>query len=117
VPEVLSGQVMQWLLELYRKAYELVGISAMAAQAIKPAGLDSKPALRAYDDIQDSRFTRFGKRYETWHREVAEDWIELGREAHEEITKGGDKKGFVVKNAAKRWHRRDPMEGRQPAAR
>jgi hypothetical protein len=96
-PEVLSGQVMQWLLELYRKAYELVGISAMAAQAIKPAGLDSKPALRAYDDIQDSRFTRFGKRYETWHREVAEDWIELGREAHKQLTEGGDKKGFVVK--------------------
>lgn len=78
-PKVVSDEVIQWLLNLYGKAYELTGVSQMSAQGTKPAGVTSGVAIRSVDDLQDGRFARFGKRYETWHVKNAEQQIDCAR--------------------------------------
>lgn len=81
-PKTLEDQVLQWLVMIYEKAFELTGVSRLAAQNMKPAGLDSGAALRAYDDIQDARFTGFGKRWEQFHVNIAEQQISLARQLY-----------------------------------
>lgn len=55
----------------YQRAYELIGVSQMAAQSLKPAGVDSGIALRTYLDNQSKRFILFARAYETFHIDVA----------------------------------------------
>lgn len=47
------------------------GISELAAQSQKPAGLDSGEAIRQYDDIQSARFTALQKRYTDMYIDLA----------------------------------------------
>ena len=81
-PNVVSDQVLNWLISLYQKAYELTGVSQMAAQGNKPQGVTAGVAIRAVDDLQDGRIARFGRRYETWHIANAEQQIDLARELY-----------------------------------
>lgn len=91
-PEVLNPEVLNWLAQLYAKAYELTGVSQMASQGVKPAGLNSGAAIRSYDDLQDGRFSRFGVEFEDWHVRNAEQQIELARELYE----NGENLGVLV---------------------
>jgi hypothetical protein len=63
-PQAMSPEVYQHFENLYRKAYELTGISLLAATSQKPAGLNSGVALREYSDIQTERFALLEQRYE-----------------------------------------------------
>jgi hypothetical protein len=59
VPQELYGQLER----LVQYAYQQSGISALAATAQKPAGLNSGEAIRNYDDLQSDRFAALEKRY------------------------------------------------------
>lgn len=61
VPQELYAQLQR----LVEYAYQQSGISAMAAAAQKPAGLNSGEAIRNYDDIQSDRFAALVRRYDT----------------------------------------------------
>lgn len=64
---------------LYAKAYEIAGISQLSAQAMKPAGLDSGVALRAYNDQTSKRFLQFSRDDEECHVGLARKMIRTVR--------------------------------------
>lgn len=49
---------------LYRKAFEITGISQLSAQSVKPAGLNSGKAIREFVDNESERFQLTGQRFE-----------------------------------------------------
>jgi len=60
VPVELYGQLER----LVQYAYQQSGVSALAAAAQKPAGLNSGEAIRNYNDLQSDRFATLSKRYD-----------------------------------------------------
>ena len=68
---------------LYQRAYEISGVSQLAAQSLKPAGLDSGKALREFNDIETERFMSVGKRYEKAFMEAAEIIIDMAKDLYE----------------------------------
>ena len=65
---------------LYKRAYELTGISMLSAASKKPAGVDSKVALRELTDTESSRFAPVGQRFERMHIDIARLFVEVGKE-------------------------------------
>lgn len=87
VPTAMSAEVYNHLENLYRKGFEITGISLMAATSQKPGGLNSGRALREYKDIQTERFALTEQRYEEWFMDAAaliedicDDLSEAGKE-------------------------------------
>lgn len=69
-----------WLQWLYSKAYELSGVSQLNASSMKPAGLNSGAALRAYQDNASERFALVGQQYDQLFVDIAEIVIALSKE-------------------------------------
>jgi hypothetical protein len=55
-PQAMTPEVYNYLFELYRKCFELVGLSQFSATSTKPAGLNSGVAIREAQDIESERF-------------------------------------------------------------
>lgn len=87
----VNPEMYSHLERLYEKAFQVAGISAMSAQAKKPVGLDSAPALREFSDIESERFALVQQGYESAAMDASYWALELGREI---VTKHG---GFKVK--------------------
>lgn len=64
-------ELYQQLQRLVDYAYQQSGISALAATAQKPAGLNSGEAIRNYDDLQSDRFATLNKRYDDMYVKLA----------------------------------------------
>lgn len=62
--------------ELIERALNACGVSQMAAQSQKPAGVDAAIALQTLDDIESQRHIVFGRRFESWCMDVARLIIE-----------------------------------------
>jgi len=60
----IPPELFNHLDRLYQRAYAIIGISQLSAQAQKPQGLNSGKALRTYNDLETERFTSVGKNYE-----------------------------------------------------
>lgn len=71
VAPCVPQELYQQLQRLVDYAYQQSGISAMAAAAQKPAGLNSGEAIRNYDDIQSDRFAALVRRYDTLYVDLA----------------------------------------------
>lgn len=69
---------------LYNRAFERVGVSQLAAQSLKPAGLDSGKALREFNNIESERFIEFGQRYEQAFMSASEIMIDLVKDIYAE---------------------------------
>ena len=80
VPRTVSGDVLSHLDRLYARAYEIAGVSQLAAQSRKPSGLDSGVALREFQDIETERFMIVAQNYEKLFLDAAEQMIALARE-------------------------------------
>jgi hypothetical protein len=76
----MPPDVYQHLMTLRAQAFEEIGISQLDAAAKKPAGLDSRVALREYNDIGSERFLLQGKRREDWHMDVVRASLDEVRE-------------------------------------
>ena len=76
---------------LYNRAYEIAGVSQLAAQSKKPSGLDSGKALREFNDIESERFMSVGQRYEEAFINAADIIIDLARDIY------SDNPDFAVK--------------------
>jgi hypothetical protein len=81
----IPGELFSHLDRLYNRAYEIVGISGLAARSEKPSGLDSGKALREFNDIESERFLAVGKRYEAVFIDSAEIMLELAREIYDDL--------------------------------
>ncbi len=66
-PQAVGADVYNHLWQLYGKAYEIAGISQMAATSAKPAGLNSGEAQRQFRDNQSERFL---SKFESWDQFV-----------------------------------------------
>lgn len=55
-PSPVSPSLYGQLDRLWERAFEVIGVSQMAAQSQKPQGLDSGEAIRAYADVTTLRF-------------------------------------------------------------
>lgn len=73
---------------LYAKAFQIVGVSEMSVSAKKPSGLDAGVAIREWEEIESERFAKQHQRWDEFHVELAETWLDFVREF------GGD--GYVT---------------------
>ena len=100
VPKTVSGEIFSHLDRLFNRAYEITGISQLAAQSKKPAGLESGVALREFQDIETERFMITAQQYERVFLDAARQMIDIARDAAErgdnfEVISHGDK--FIEK--------------------
>lgn len=86
-PSAMPGEFYQHLENLYKKAFEITGTSQMSATSTKPKGLDSKVALREWQDIESDRFQNVGLRYQDWYM----DATYMAMDMMEDLSKDGGK--------------------------
>ncbi len=55
-PDFIANQYIETVQMLKNDAYELVGISKLSAQSVKPTGVDSGRAMKTLNDIESERF-------------------------------------------------------------
>lgn len=67
IPQAVSPQTYQDADRLEAKIFENSGVSRMASQAVKPAGIETGVALREYRDQTTQRFAMQEKRYERFY--------------------------------------------------
>jgi hypothetical protein len=79
VARAVSPELVQHLERLWSKAFQLTGVSELAASALKPAGLDSGRALRVYADMQSKRFVNWSVAFQDFYLEVSRQLIRLMR--------------------------------------
>jgi hypothetical protein len=82
--ESISPEYFRQIEALYQKAFEISGISQLAAQSRKPGGLDSGKALREYNDIQTQRFLHVGQRWEQFFLDIADLVVECARQINKD---------------------------------
>lgn len=87
--QTVHPEIYQHLERLYAKAYEISGVSQLAANAKKPAGLDSGVALREFQDIESERFALAQQRYEDMAIRAA---LAVVRRSKEIVKKGSSYK-------------------------
>lgn len=73
-------EMFQQMDRLWERAFEHEGVSQLSASARKPAGLDSAPAQREYDDISSERFAVLGQSYEQFYVDIGRLAIDVAKE-------------------------------------
>lgn len=79
-PVSIAQDLMSWNQFLITQAFQEIGISQLSASGMKPAGLNSKVAMREYNDIETERFAAFAKNWEDFHMDIAKQQIDLAKE-------------------------------------
>lgn len=79
-PPALSGETYASKDRSVQGAFQVSGVSQMAAQAEKPAGLDAAAAIRAYAAITSKRFRK-------WQETVQKAFLQVGRMWAEVVSK------------------------------
>lgn len=89
-PPAINADNAVQINSLIDKGYKQEGVSEMAAASVKPEGLDSGKAIRAFSDIQSDRFLFIGQQSETAALELASQMIDEAKEIYK------DKKKYTV---------------------
>jgi hypothetical protein len=82
VGQAMGPEIYTWVETLFRKAFEITGITALSATGQKPAGLDAGVAIREYHDIESERFVKKGQRFERFVLAVCEKTINCARQLY-----------------------------------
>jgi hypothetical protein len=107
-PPLVPPELYQRLVSLKQEAFEQIGISTLSAQSQKPAGLDSKVALREFSDIESDRFAVVGREWERFFLEIAKLSIAVAKDIA--AGKAGKKQSVRVKAPGRKavaeidWH-------------
>ena len=80
--QTVHPEVFQHIERLYNRAFEIAGVSQLAATSKKPEGLDSGTALREYNDIGSERFALVAQNYEAMFIGVAKKIINISRDLY-----------------------------------
>lgn len=83
VAQCVPQEIYAQLQRLIEYSYQQTGVSALAATAQKPAGLNSGEAIRNYDDLQSDRFAALNRRYDNMYIDLAYQIIYLAKEIAE----------------------------------
>lgn len=98
VPQGMPPDVFRHLWELYAKAFEIEGISQLAAQAQKPAGIEAAAALRELSMAQSKRNVVALKESEDYCIQASKLYIEAAKR----IARNGNS-GLMVRSARKTY--------------
>lgn len=79
-----SPEIYQWIQWLIANAYQMAGISQMAASGVKPAGLNSGEAQREFLNTQDERFSALETRYSNVYPELSYMMIDCAKDIADE---------------------------------
>jgi hypothetical protein len=71
VPEPIHPVFFQNVDRIIERMYRKAGVSELSASNVKPAGLDSKPALREYKDTQNDRHKATAEAYDDFFLQIA----------------------------------------------
>lgn len=82
--QTVHPEMYQWVETQYQKAFQIIGVSQLSAQGMKPAGVTAAIAMRTMLDTQSKRFIRFAKDYEDFHIELAKQCVREMRRAAED---------------------------------
>lgn len=93
----IPPELFNHLERLYAKAYEVLGISQLSANALKPSGLESGKALRVYNEIESERFVDVSQLYEQASLDAIEIMIDLTKDIAE------SDENFSVKSASNKF--------------
>ncbi len=66
--------------KLFNKAFEIVGLSVLSSQSKLPPNIESKIAIREYNDIETERFGVAALAYEEFFMEIAKRVVRLGKD-------------------------------------
>jgi len=80
----IPAELFAQLDRLYSRAYEIIGISQLAAQSQKPGGLDSGKALRTFNDLESERFMEVSQRREQVFLDASKIMIDYAKDIAEE---------------------------------
>lgn len=83
----IAPEIYQHLESLYKKAYELSGVSQLSAMSTKPAGLNSGVSLREYQDIETERFIIIGQQYQNFFVDLAKIMIDMAKDLYSDNNK------------------------------
>lgn len=78
-PRQVAADLWQYLEYLWGKAFQLLGISELAASAMKPGGLDSGKALRIYADLSSGRLNQWSRAWHDYYLAVSRQLVSLMR--------------------------------------
>ena len=78
-PGAMSNEVYTHVKWLIASAFEKVGVSMLSATSQKPTGLDSRPALREFANIESERFAITEMNYRTFFEEIANLTLEWSK--------------------------------------
>jgi hypothetical protein len=85
-PTAMNNEIYNHVKWLIQTAYEKVGLSQLSASSKKPSGLDSRPALREFANIESERFAVTEMNYQHFFKELAERTLEWAREVYKDGT-------------------------------
>ena len=81
--QAISPEYYAQLERLSAKAYELIGISQMAAVSRKEPGITAGVAIREVNDIQSQRFTHVNQAWDRFHLAIAKQMVKLAKRISE----------------------------------
>lgn len=97
--QTVHQEIYQHLDRLYRRAFEIAGVSLLTATSQKPAGLESGVAFREFSDIETERFMTVGQAYEQFYMRTARHVIDVSDEIEQDLKDGKIKdSGLIVKD-------------------
>jgi len=86
-PPFIDPSYIELLNLLEQKAYNLVGVSQLSAQAKKPSGLNSGTALQTMEDVESERHQTMLDAYVRFQRDIAERMIDILPDGEEILPK------------------------------
>lgn len=78
--QAVGPELFNYVELLYRRAYEITGVTNLSATGQKPAGITAGVALRTLQDVETERFMAVSQRYEKMYLLIAEIMIDLTRD-------------------------------------
>lgn len=83
-PPIVPPEIYEQIETLIRRMRDQAGLSEMATQGEKPAGVDSGKALRTLDDMETVRFTQISHAYEQFYIDIDRISLAVARDIAEE---------------------------------
>jgi hypothetical protein len=81
-PPMIQQDIYPYVDALIAKGYQQEGVSQLAASSLKPQGIDSGAALRAFNDIAEDRQLFIGQEMEAFYLEIGRQMIEVAKEIY-----------------------------------
>lgn len=103
----VSDQQIRWVMQLVQSAYEIAGISQLAAMGKKPGSLESGEALEVFHDFETERFQHVEAQYQNLALDCAEREIDEAKDIYGSKTKDGEP---LHRDFHAKWVNRDVIE-------